>query len=253
MRPQRQAGYSIVTVTLPLGDVTSAQLRALADLARVHGDGEVRTTHDQNLVLRWVRDSDVAAIYRGLAAVGLARGGAHTAADVTSCPGAETCRLAVSHSRGLGRIIADHLGSRPELVAATGDLDLKISGCPNGCGQHHVAGIGFQGSVRQVGGRPLPQYFVSVGGGLDESGARFGRLVAKVPARRVASAVERLLDHAARERRDGETTRAFLQRADVEELRSLLADLEAFDPAQAGEEDYVDPGEEESAVTPGAA
>ena len=180
-------------------------------------------------------------------------GGAHTAADVTSCPGAETCRLAVSHSRGLGRIVADRLESRPELVAATGELDLKISGCPNGCGQHHVAGIGFQGSVRQVDGRPLPQYFVSVGGGLDESGARFGRLVAKVPARRVAEAVERLLDHAVRERQEGETTRAFLQRSDLGELRSLLADLEAFDPAQAVEEDYVDPGEEERAVTRGEA
>jgi sulfite reductase beta subunit-like hemoprotein len=159
----------------------------------------------------------------------------------------------VTHSRGLGRLLGDFLRSRPDLTALAPELRLRASGCPNGCGRHHVADIGFQGSVRQLGGRPLPQYFVSVGGGLDESGARFGRLVAKVPARRVAEAVERLLDHAVRERQEGETTRAFLQRADLGELRSLLADLEAFDPAQAGEEDYVDPGGEESAVTPGAA
>jgi sulfite reductase (NADPH) hemoprotein beta-component len=254
VRAQRQAGYSIATVTLPLGDVTSAQLRALASLARAHGDGEVRTTHDQNLVLRWVPDAAVEALYRGLAAAGLGQGGARTAADVTSCPGAESCRLAVTHSRGLGRILAEHLASRPEIVARAGELDLKISGCPNGCGQHHVAGIGFQGSVRQVDGRPVPQYFVSVGGGLDTAGARFGRLVAKVPARRVADATVRLLEHAARERQVGETTRACLQRADVAALRALLADLEAFDPARAAEEDYVDTGgEEESALGSGRA
>jgi sulfite reductase beta subunit-like hemoprotein len=151
----------------------------------------------------------------------------------------------VTHSRGLGRILAEHLASRPEIVARAGELDLKISGCPNGCGQHHVAGIGFQGSVRQVDGRPVPQYFVSVGGGLDTEGARFGRLVAKIPARRVADAAVRLLEHAARERHVGETTRACLQRADVAALRALLADLEAFDPARAAEEDYVDTGGEE--------
>ncbi len=242
VRPQRQEGFSIAAVTLPLGDVTSGQLRALAVLSRAHGDGTVRTTHDQNVVLRWVRDPDLAALHRGLAAAGLAAEGASTLADVTSCPGAETCRVAVTHSRGVGRLVADRLAARPEVVAAAGALDVKVSGCPNGCGQHHVAGVGLQGSVRQVGGRALPQYFVSVGGGLAADGARFGRLVAKVPARRAPEAVERLALHAAAEKRGDETTLAYLQRADAAALKALLADLEAFDPGSAGEEDFVDPG-----------
>ena len=118
VRPQKQDGFAIVTVTAPLGDVTGEQLRVLAELAAAYGDGTIRTTLEQNLVLRWIRRSDVAALYRSLAAVGLDQGGANTSADVTSCPGAEACRLAVTQSRGLGRLLADHLAARPDLVAA---------------------------------------------------------------------------------------------------------------------------------------
>ena len=139
-------------MTVPLGDVTRAQLRVLADLARAYGDGTVRTTLDQDLLFRWVRDRLVPELYRHLAAAGLGRAGAGTIADVTSCPGAEACRLAVTQSRGLGRLLGDHLRERPDLVAAAGDLSIKISGCPNGCGQHHIAGLGFQGSVRKARG-----------------------------------------------------------------------------------------------------
>ena len=91
---------------------------------------------------------DVPALYRRLAAAGLGVAGADTIADVTSCPGAESCKLAVTQSRGLGRTLEQFLRSSPELVALAPDLDIKVSGCPNGCGQHHVAGIGFQGSSR---------------------------------------------------------------------------------------------------------
>jgi len=244
VRPQRQQGYSVVTVTLPLGDLTSAQLRALGEIASAYGDGTVRTTHDQNLVLRWVRDDRLEAVYRALAAAGLSRDGASTIADVTSCPGAEACRLAVTESRGLGRLLSDHLAAQPELVDAVGPLDLKISGCPNGCGQHHVAGIGFQGSVRQLDGRALPQYFISVGGGLQAGEAHFARPVAKVPARRVPEAVERLLAHSLRRRAPGEDVRAFLRREEPARLKALLADLEALESADASPADFVDLGQE---------
>ena len=113
----------------------------------------MRTTVRQGLLFRWVRAQDVPELYRRLAASGLGLAGANTVADVASCPGAESCRLAVTQSRGLGRQLGDTLRARPDLVAAAPDLVIKISGCPNGCGQHHVAGIGFQGSVRKVGGQ----------------------------------------------------------------------------------------------------
>ncbi|HVQ23952.1 MAG TPA: nitrite/sulfite reductase, partial [Planctomycetota bacterium] len=167
VRPQKQAGFATVTATLPLGDITAEQLRLVAELAQAHADGSVRTTHEQNLVFRWVPASDVEPLYRRLEAAGLGKDGAGSASDPASCPGAETCRIAVTQSRGLGQLIGEHLRARPALAAAASRLSIKISGCPNGCGQHHVAGIGFQGSVRQMGGRVLPQYFVMLGGGVD--------------------------------------------------------------------------------------
>ncbi len=244
VRPQKQDGYSAVTVTVPLGDLTSAQLRVLADLARAHGDGMVRMTNDQNLLFRWVPTRLVPALYRQLAAAGLGRGGVGTIADVTSCPGAEACRLAVTQSRGLGRLLSDHLRERPDLVEAAGALSIKISGCPNGCGQHHIAGIGFQGSVRKLGDRALPQYFVMVGGGVDEGGARFGRLAAKVPARRMTEVLERLIALYRAERREEETAAAFFGRVQVERVKALLADLEALRAEDAVPADFVDLGEE---------
>jgi hypothetical protein len=155
----------MAVATVPLGDLTSEQMRVVGELARAYGDGAIRVTPDQDLLFRWVNASDVRQLYRRLAAAGLGLAEAGTIADVASCPGAETCRLAVTQSRGLGRLLEDHLRARPDLIEAADGARIKISGCPNGCGQHHVATIGFQGSVRRVGSRALPQYFVMVGGG----------------------------------------------------------------------------------------
>src|SRR5204863_6643885 len=160
-------------------------------------------TTEQDLVFRWVNASDVRQLYRRLAAAGLGLAEAGTVADVTSCPGAESCRLAVTQSRGLGRLLEEHLRARPDLIAAADGARIKISGCPNGCGQHHIATIGFQGSVRRVGPRAVPQYFVMVGGGATETGAAFGRLAAKIPARRITEAVDRLIRLYARDRAEG--------------------------------------------------
>jgi sulfite reductase (NADPH) hemoprotein beta-component len=245
VRPQRQEGYSIVTVTVPLGDLTGVQMRLLGELALAYGDGTVRTSVNQDLLFRWVRTADVPALYVRLAAAGLGRGDAHTIANVTSCPGAEACRLAVTQSRGLGKVLSDHLARRPDHVAAAGDLDIKISGCPNGCGQHHVAGLGFQGSVRQVGGKATPQYFVMVGGGVHDDGARFARLAAKVPARRLPQTIDRLLDLFKAEHVEGETARSYFQRVEVARLKAVLADLEALPPGEAKPEDFVDLGDQD--------
>jgi sulfite reductase beta subunit-like hemoprotein len=241
--PQRQEGFVSVQVVLPLGDATSAQLRALAALARAHADGAARLTREQGVVLRWVRRNDVPALHAGLAAAGLARDGAGTAAAVTSCPGAESCKLAVTQSRGLGRLLEAHVRAHPDLAAEAPGLDLKVSGCPNGCGQHHVSAIGFQGSARKVGGKAVPQYFVLLGGGLGPDGARFGRLAAKIPARRVADALDRLVALYRAERRDGEDAPAFFARVDPARARGALADLAELGPETLRPEDLVDLGE----------
>jgi len=243
VRPQKQFGYVMVVATVPLGDVTSQQLRVVGELARAYGDGSIRVTSDQDLVFRWVNASDARQLYRRLAAAGLGLAEAGSVADVTSCPGAETCRLAVTQSRGLGRLLEDQLRARPDLIAAADGARIKISGCPNGCGQHHVATFGFQGSVRRVGSRAVPQYFVMVGGGATETGAAFARLAAKIPARRIPAAVERLIDLYARDREPGEPAATFFRRIDLDTVRLELEDLEQLEPADIVPTDYIDLGE----------
>jgi sulfite reductase beta subunit-like hemoprotein len=240
VKPQKQAGFSIVIVTTVLGDLTSSQFRLLGELAEVYGDGSVRVTMDQNLVFRWVRNEDVEAIYKSLAAAGLGRSGAGTLSDVTSCPGAESCKLAVTQSRGLGKLLSDHLLEHPEIVDAVPGLDIKISGCPNGCGQHHIAGIGFQGSIKKVGGQPAPQYFVMVGGGTGDGITTFGRLAAKVPARRCPQALDRLVQLYQEQRNADESPIGFFRRVDLAVVKSALAEYERLTPEEASPQDFVD-------------
>jgi sulfite reductase beta subunit-like hemoprotein len=244
VRRQKQAGFATVTVTVPLGDLTGEQMRILADLSLAYSDGSVRITVDQDLVFRWVPLAVVDELYERLAAAGLSLPDAGTIADVTSCPGAESCRLAVTQSRGLGKLLGDHLRDRPQLVVAAPDVHIKISGCPNGCGQHHVAGIGFQGSIRKLGGRVVPQYFVLVGGDASGDGSRFGRLAAKIPARRGPEALERLISLYGEEHRDGESATAFFGRVDLSSVKARLADLERLTPEDAAPADFIDLGED---------
>ncbi|MBI4485209.1 MAG: nitrite/sulfite reductase [Acidobacteria bacterium] len=243
LRPQKQPGFTMVIATVPLGDLTGEQMRVIGELARAYGDGSVRVSTDQNLFFRWVKTSDVLPLYRHLAAAGLAQAEAGTVADVTSCPGAESCRLAVTQSRGLGRLLEDHLRARPDLIDAADGAHIKISGCPNGCAQHHIATFGFQGSVRRLDSQPVPQYFVMVGGGTSEQGASFARLAAKIPARRVPKAVERLIALYTRERAPGESAPDFFARVDLETVRRSLWDLERLSTDRAEPADFVDLGE----------
>jgi sulfite reductase beta subunit-like hemoprotein len=249
VQPQKQPGYALVTATVPLGDFTGAQMRLLADLALAYGDGTIRVTPDQDLAFRWVKTSAVETLYQHLAAAGLGLAEAGTVADVTSCPGAESCRLAVTQSRGLGRTLEAHIRSHPRLIDQAPDLKIKMSGCPNGCGQHHIAGIGFQGSIRKLDGRPVPQYFVLVGGAVDDEGATFGRVAAKVPARRMTDVIDRLIELYDVSHTPGESATAFFKRIDLGTVKSTLADLEKLEPAAATDQDFIDLGET-TAFTP---
>ena len=131
-----------------------------------------------------------------------------TMADVLSCPGASTCRIAVTNSKAIGGILTDHFDARPDLVAQVPGLDINDS-LPNGCGQHYSSVIGLQGGMRKIDGKPVPQYFVYVGGGFAADGPKFGRIAGKVPARRVPQALERLVEMYSAEKRPGETPLAF--------------------------------------------
>ncbi len=240
---QRQEGFVHVTVRLPLGDMTAGQMHVLADLADAYSDGTARLTIGQNVLYRWVKAGVLEDLHRRLEAAGLGAADANTLADVVSCPGAESCRLAVTQSRGLGRVLTEYLDSHPEFVSLVQDGDIKISGCPNGCGQHHIAAIGFQGSLRKVGNRALPQYFVSVGGGATSEGANFGRVVSKIPVHRLTVALERLLTLYKDQRDDGESLGAFFRRIAPDTAANALKDLARMLPDEPTTEDFVDLGE----------
>jgi sulfite reductase beta subunit-like hemoprotein len=239
VRPQKQHGFSTAVIRLVLGDITAAQLRGVAELAVQFGEGELRLANEQNLVLRYVPAAKLHALHRELARIGLADAGADTLADVTSCPGASSCKLAVTASRGLAGVLTELLDRRPDLVAAAKGLDVKVSGCPHGCGQHYIAGIGFQGGMRKLAGKPAPQYLVYVGGGFAADRAEFGRLVGKVPARRAGAALERLLDFYIAA---GGTSYAFWTTVPLDALKALIADLDKLADADATPDDFIDLG-----------
>jgi len=244
---QRQNGYCHVVARLPLGDFTAGQMRVLADLADAYSDGSMRLTVDQNVLFRWVRTGAVEPFYQRLVAAGLGAPDAGRLSDVVSCPGAESCRLAVTQSRGLGQILTEHLSARPEVVDMVSSGHIKISGCPNGCGQHHIGSIGFQGSVRKVAGRAVPQYFVLVGGGCSDEGvAHFGKVVSKVPVHRLTDAVDRLLALYRDHREGEEELGAFFRRVPPSMATDALKDLAQLLPNEIGEQDLIDLGESQT-------
>jgi len=241
---QRQPGRFAVKVALPQGDITAPQLEVLAELAAAYGDGAVRLTSQGHLVLRWIAADDVAPLFARLAAAGLARDGAGSAADVVACPGADVCRLAVTRTRGIARLVEERVRQELDAGALAARLPVHVSGCPNGCSQHHLAAIGLQGSARKLGGRAVPQYFVLVGGGVGAGGAEFAKLAGKVPARRIPEAVARLTALYLAERRPDEEAGPFFARA-LDLAREAIAPLEPLGVEDARPDDFVEPGSSE--------
>lgn len=223
--PQKQAGYRVVTVKLPIGDVSSEQMRALGKIARSFGNGEVRTTNTQNFVLRWIPEGRLVRLHRELGLIGLAEPDAGHITDVVACPGLDYCSLAITKSMGVAERIREHLapeGARNEaddIIHAVGPFEIKISGCPNSCGQHHVADIGMTGlMVKDKEGIERPYYSLRVGGGVGY-GARIGdRLDGRVPEGDTPRVIAAIARHYVAERADGETFREFVSRVGAQEI-----------------------------------
>lgn len=246
VRTQAQNGYLAVTAYLSMAALTAEQLRIVADLALAYGDGSVRTTPRQNLVIRWVKREDLPELYKRLDAAGLGRPGADTIADVTSCPGRESCRFAVTQARGLAQEISLLMELRPDLSEAAADASIMISGCPYGCAHHPIATLGFQGGLRRLrDGTLIPQYQLLVGGWVDSESAHFGRRSVKIPVRRVTEASRRLLEWYRDTRGEGETASQFFRRVDLGKIEELLADVCSISPRTVRPEDYVDFGRED--------
>lgn len=243
--PQKQPGYVAVHVRLVRGDLTPEQLRALARAARELGDGTVRSTNQQNFLLRWIPDEALPELYRLLAGAGLSLPGAERLIDITTCPGADTCQLGLTSSRGLalsiGEVIERELGD----LSDEADIRIKISGCPNSCGQHHIANIGFYGGAKKFHGEQAPTYQMLVGGSLEPGTLRFGTPVARVPAKQVPDAVQALLDLYRRERTAGERFNAFVDRVGIERVKAVLAPWTELPPSSEAPDKYLDWGAEQ--------
>jgi len=244
---QRQGGYVTVTVALPLGDLSSWQTRQLSDIARRFVGDAVRFTVEQNIVLRWVSQADLPALHGALVAVGLGQPGAGTILDITSCPGTDTCKLGISSSRGLAGELRERLAANAyELDEAVRDLRIKVSGCFNSCGQHHVADIGFFGNSRKIGGHAVPHFQVVLGGKWQDNAGAFGLAIGSIPSKRIPEVVDRITTRFVRERQPGESFQDFTARVGKKDLSETLAELKAV-PAYEQEttlySDWGDPRE----------
>lgn len=241
VRETRLPGKVFVAVRIDRGgEVTGDMLRNLATLTEQYGEGKLHFTPQQNAVLRAVDVSQLPALYRELETAGLSKSGADTVADITSCPGISTCNLGITYSRNLADELTDLLAGEAE-----DSISIKISGCHNSCGQHHIGTIGFFGALRRIGGRPAPHYRMLVGGGVFPEGAEFGDDFGLIPARRAPEAVKRLLAHAKANAVD-ETPAAYLRRVDKDDLKPLIADLIDLDAEVATENDFWDIGATEA-------
>jgi sulfite reductase beta subunit-like hemoprotein len=223
---QRQAGFCTVEVVVRRGDLTVEQLRGLASLMREHTGGYARTTVHQNLVLRWVREEAVYELWRGLSALGLGESGAQEITDVVSCPGTDSCKLGITSSMGLNQAIHERLAQMRIDDELTRRIHIKMSGCPNGCGQHHIADIGFYGASIKVGEHALPAYIPHLGGVYEDGEVRFGRrLKSRLPAKRVPEAVERWIRFYQHERAQDEQFTTFAERVGTAEFEARVKDL----------------------------
>jgi sulfite reductase beta subunit-like hemoprotein len=226
VRPQRQQGFSTVEVKVTRGDLTTDQLRGLAQIMREHTGGYARTSVHQNLILRWVRDEAVYEVWQRLMDLGLGDPGADEIADVVSCPGTDSCKLGITSSMGLNQAIQDRIVQMQIDDELTRRIHVKMSGCPNGCGQHHIANIGFYGASIKVGEHTIPAYIPHIGGAYEGGDVRYGqRLKSRLPAKRVPEAIERWVRFYESERREGEEFNQFVARVGTQAFEERIRDL----------------------------
>jgi sulfite reductase (ferredoxin) len=244
VRPQSQKGYVTAKVTLPLGDFTPEQGRAIADIARRFVGDALRVTVEQNLLFRWVPEGDLPELFTLLEAVGLAAAGADTISDITSCPGTDTCKLGISSSRGLAGELRKRLSVLGDkLDPAAESLHIKCSGCSNSCGQHHVADLGFLGVSRNVNGRRVPHFQLVVGGELAGNGRSYGLALGAIPSKRIPDAVERLTGAYVQGKQPEETFQQFVQRTGKKEIKKLIEPLTAVPSYEEDPSYYSDWGD----------
>jgi len=226
VKPQRQKGFSAIQVRVVRGDLTPEQFRALADIMREYSGGAARMTIEQNMVLRWVRNESVYEVWQALSKIGLGGAGADEIVDTVSCPGTDSCKLGITASMGLNNAIMDRVEAMNITDPLTKRIHIKNSGCPNGCGQHHIANIGFYGASIKVGDKVMPAYVAHLGGQYENGDVVYGtRLKVRLPAKRIPDAIEQWIRYYEAERNEGEEFNDFVERVGVAEFEAMAKPL----------------------------
>jgi sulfite reductase beta subunit-like hemoprotein len=226
---QKQDGFSIVYVRVERGDVYANQWGQLADISRKYAGGRARLDQQQNLVYRWIRNESLYDIYMALGDIGFSVAGRGTIRDVVTCPGTDSCKLGITSSMGLNKALGEMIEGMGELDPLVEKMHIKASGCPNSCGQHHIASIGFHGAVMKGPGGQVPAYELFLGGRSTEAGGtKIGaRVKARIPAKQAPEALKSVLDTYVANRNGGEEFADFIERFGISQFEEDFGKLKA--------------------------
>lgn len=242
---QRQAGFYNLQIKLALGDFDVPQARAISKIAELYAGGKIVCTVNQNLMIPWVKEDAFEAIYGELKKIGLHKAGTEEIRDITCCPGSETCNLGITASRGLVEHLNDKMDNGMSFPKELDDISIKASGCPNSCGQHHIASIGFHGGAKKVNGVLAPHYEIFLGGRVSEDNVIFGTPVIKVPAKNAPDVVRTTLDNYQAEKSGEESFGEYFDRQGKKYFKELLTPLLQLPDIEEAPESYVDFGSKE--------
>ncbi|HIN24913.1 MAG TPA: nitrite/sulfite reductase [Dehalococcoidia bacterium] len=246
---QKQEGYYVVHVKPDRGNISADQFHGLADIMRKHTGGRARTSQEQNLALRFIPEHMLHDVWDALTEIGLAEANAHSISNVVSCPGTDSCKLGITSSMGLAGALKEEIESWDGLLQDEGvnDIRIKMSGCPNGCGLHHIANIGFHGAATKgADGEQIPAYEMFLGGNYGDVNVQDSRIGTriprvKIPAKSVPGVLKYVVNYYKDNRNDGEKFNQFLDRVGLEELTEVAEKAQqAVADAAPGSDMYVD-------------
>ena len=242
---QKQSGFYNVQIKLVLGDFTIPQAKALADIAANFAGGKLVATVNQNLMIPWVKENAFGNLFTELKKINLHKAGTEEIRDITCCPGSETCNLGITASRGLVDTLHTEMENGFKTSKDLDHISIKASGCPNSCGQHHIASIGFHGGAKKLNGILTPHYEVLLGGRISEDKVVFGTSVIKIPAKNAPEAMKSSINDYKKNKQESETFGEYFDRMGKSYFRELLDPLKQLPDIEQSPESYIDYGSTE--------
>jgi sulfite reductase (ferredoxin) len=244
---QKQAGLFAIGIKVHLGDFYTPKARLLADLVKKYAANEIRLTLRQNILIRHIREELIPFFYVELQKLGFANAGYNSTADITACPGTDTCNLGISSSTGIAVVLEKVLEEEFPNYLNNKEIAIKISGCMNACGQHNMAHIGFQGMSIKAGNLQVPALQVLIGGGiLGDGKGRFSDKLVKIPSKRGPDALRLLLNDIEKNQQKEENFLEYYDRQGKTyfyDLLKVLSDTTNLEPS-----DFIDWGHSENYV-----